>query len=109
MTVKDRVGRVRYVAFRVEPSVGRPAMSDAMPEGAKLTRFDGTFGIARTSHARAAEVRVALAAVSRAGGRDVLVATLGTSGTLKAVARRFPPGAKAGERGPRPPRPEGKS
>lgn len=108
VTVKDRVGRPRYVAFRVEPSIPRQAMTEAMPPGAKLTRFDGTFGIARAPHTEQAAVVAALAGVARAGGRDVRVTTLAASGTLRGAAARLPPSAPAAKRGPRPPRPEGK-
>ena len=109
VTVKARVGRPRYVAFRVEPSVPRPAMNEALPPWAKLTRFDGTFGIARATHDRQAELVAHLNAATRAGGRDVKVRTLAASGTLKAAASRLPPRAPAAQRGPRPRRDESKA
>lgn len=109
VTVKARVGRSRYVAFRVEPSVPRAAMTEAMPPGARLTRFDGTFGIARATHDKRDAVVAALNALAKVGGRDVKVRTLAVSGTLKAAAARLPPRAPAAQRSPRPRRDESKA
>jgi RNase P/RNase MRP subunit POP5 len=106
MTVRDEVGRTRYVAFRVEAAgpVSRGAMQDALPQGAKLTRFDGKHGIARTLHTQAAALVAALAAVTKVGGQPVTIRTLVTSGTLRAAARRLPEGSPASQRGRRPSR-----
>lgn len=109
MTVKARVGRSRYVAFRVDPSVPRHAMTEAMPPAARLTRFDGTFGIARTTHDQRDGVVAALNAVAAAGGRAVQVRTLAVSGTLKAAAAHLPERAPAARRSPRPRRDESKA
>lgn len=100
MTVKDRVGRTRYVAVRVEGGpLSRGAFSALLPSGAKLTRFDGTFGIVRSTH-RAVEALLArLRDVTDAGGHQVLITTLATSGTLRAAARRLPPDSPASKRG----------
>lgn len=102
MTVKDRVGRPRYVAFRVAQSTSREKAARLLPEGAKLTRFDGTFGIVRVAHTEAAPLVQAL----NEGGH---ASTIATSGTLAGAARRLPPQAGAAKRGPRPPRDQGKA
>ena len=109
VTVKARVGRSRYVAFRVEPSVSRAAMTEALPAAARLTRFDGTFGIARTTHDQREAVVAGLNAATRVGGREVRVSTLAVSGTLRGAASRLPPRAGAAQRGPRPRRDESKA
>jgi hypothetical protein len=96
MTVRDKVGRVRYIAFRSPRASSRGAVAALLPEGARLTRFDGSFGIVRTDHERARDV----AAAMRARGLE----TLATSGTIRAAARRLPPEAAASKRTPRPDR-----
>jgi hypothetical protein len=101
MTVKDRVGRPRYVAFRLHGGpLPRPALSGILPPAAKLTRFDGTHGIVRTLHRDREAVQAFLDAVTKAGGRDVRVETLATSGTIRKAAEALPPEAPAakGER-----------
>ena len=97
--MRDRTGRTRYVVFEVEEGApwSRGQAGRLLPEGVKLTRFDGRFGIARTTHDRQAEV---VAALQAAPG----VRTRAVSGTIRAAARRLPPGADAAQRGPRPPR-----
>ncbi|HWH07725.1 MAG TPA: Rpp14/Pop5 family protein, partial [Candidatus Thermoplasmatota archaeon] len=96
-------------AFRVDPSVPRAAMTGALPPGARLTRFDGTFGIARAAHDQRDAVVAALNGLASVGGREVRVRTLAVSGTLKAAASRLPPRAGAAQRGPRPRRDESKA
>ena len=100
MTVRDRVGRTRYVAFRVEPSLSRPALSGALPQAAKLTRFDGTFGIVRTSHRDRDDVVRVLMGLRRVGDKEVRVETLTTSGTIRGAARALPASSEASRRTP---------
>ena len=96
MTVKDRVGRVRYVAFRLgDGSLHRQQLAGALPPGARLTRFDGVHGVLRTTHREAAALRERLARPLRVAGKDVAVETLATSGTLRAAAAALPEGAEA--------------
>jgi RNase P/RNase MRP subunit POP5 len=99
VTVRDKVGRTRYVAFRLEGGpVGRAALAAALPEWARLTRFDGTHGVVRCLHTQRDALVEALCALERVGGRDVRVRTLATSGTMRGVARAFPPGVEVRER-----------
>lgn len=97
MTVKDRVGRVRYVAFRVEgPPRSRSDVAGLLQPPRKLTRFDGSHGIAKTTHLD----RDAL--VQRL--RDAGLTTLATSGTIRAAAEALPPASPAARRSPPPPK-----
>ncbi len=101
MTVKDEVGRTRYVAFRVEGGpLSRGPMSGLLPEGARLTRFDGEHGIARCIHTERDALVERLTGITRIGGRDIRIVTLATSGTIRKVAQALPPGAA-----PRAPKP----
>src|SRR5207237_218878 len=100
VTVKDRVGRTRYVAVRVEGGpLSRGALSALLPGEAKLTRFDGTFGVVRTTHRAVDALLAHLRGVTGAGGKPVLITTLATSGTLRAAAKRLPPDSPAAHRG----------
>lgn len=104
MTVRDKVGRTRYVAFRVAQGapVPRPAMAAALPEWARLTRFDGTHGLVRCLHTQRDALLEAMGAIARAGNREVRVETIATSGTLRKAAESLPPDAPARARGKRP-------
>lgn len=103
MTVKDKVGRPRYVAFRlVGGPLSRPALSGALPGFARLTRFDGTFGILRTTHRDRDELLRVLKDPRRIGDKEVRVETLATSGTLRGAASALPAEAEAAKRTPRP-------
>jgi len=96
VTVKDRVGRTRYVAFRVDGGpLSRAALGAILPPSAKLTRFDGTHGVARCVHRDLDALRPVLNAAHRVGGKDVQLVSLVTSGTLRAAARALPPGSEA--------------
>lgn len=99
MTVKDQVGRPRYVAFRLEGGpLSRGALSGALPPSAKLTRFDGTHGIVRTLHRELDGLKARLAAVEKIGGRDVRVHALATSGTIRKAAEALPRESPAARR-----------
>ena len=103
MTVKDRVGRTRYIAFRIDgTTLSRGALSAALPPFAKLTRFDGTHGIVRTNHRdRDALVQV-LKDLRMVSGTDVRVETLVTSGTIRQAALALPKESAASKRTPAP-------
>lgn len=103
MTVRDKVGRNRYVAFRVEGG-GVPRNAIVLPEGAKLTRFDGEYGIAKCAHTKSDALIAALTSVTKLAGKPASVRTIVTSGTLKAAAARLPASSPASKRGPRPSR-----
>jgi RNase P/RNase MRP subunit POP5 len=97
LVVKDDVGRVRYVAFRMEarPPLARAQLERLLPEGARLTRYDGVHGIVRTTH------RSAAALLDHLRAQPVLITTIATSGTLRGAARRLPASTAAATRGPR--------
>lgn len=102
VTVRDKVGRTRYVAFRLDGGpLPRPVLAGALPPSAKLTRFDGTWGILRTTHRERDALLEALAAPRRLAGRDVVVETLVTSGTIRKAAEALPPGSPASKRTPK--------
>src|SRR5205823_772501 len=99
VTVKDRVGRTRYVVVRIDGGpLSRSGLGALLPPDAKLTRFDGTFGIVRTTHRAVDALLVHLRGVTSAGGKPVLITTLATSGTLRAAARRLPADSSAAAR-----------
>lgn len=93
VVVKDKVGRSRYVAFRLDAPLARGALERLLPPGARLTRFDGTFGILRTTH------RERDALMDHLGKAPVIITTLTTSGTIRAAAARLPATARAAVRG----------
>jgi len=99
MTVRDKVGRTRYVAFRLLGApLPRAALSGALPLGAKLTRFDGTYGVLRTTHRDRDALLAVLKEPLRVGGSEVRVETLATSGTLRKAAAALPPESAASRR-----------
>jgi hypothetical protein len=102
VTVKDRVGRVRYVAFQLVEGapLPRPALAGALPSYAKLTRFDGTYGIVRVGHRDRDAALAVLKGMARLGGREVRVETLTTSGTIRGAARALPAASEASRRTP---------
>jgi RNase P/RNase MRP subunit POP5 len=114
LTVRDRVGRKRYVAFRLEahtmPHEGprwpsRRSVSEAVAAAAReqvgteprlagarieLTIFDGQRGLFRVPHHVLAETRALLSALelpSETGSFRIV--TLGTSGTLLGARERW--------------------
>lgn len=99
MTVKDRVGRPRYVAFRIDGGpLHRQALSGILPPTAKLTRFDGVHGIVRTLHRDREAVQAFLDGLTKLGAREARVVTLATSGTMRKAAEALPEGSGAGRR-----------
>lgn len=100
VTVRDKVGRTRYVAFRLRGgSVRRDELGAALPPWARLTRFDGTHGLVRCLHTQRDELVAHLTGLRRVGARDVEVETLATSGTLRRAAEALPRNAPARARG----------
>lgn len=99
VTVKDQVGRPRYLAFRLEGGpLPRPVLSGALPPAAKLTRYDGTHGIVRTLHRDRDAIQTALESLARIGNRGVRVVTLATSGTMRKAAEALPRESAAAKR-----------
>lgn len=104
MTVKDRVGRVRYVAFRVAEGapVSRGALGGALPPPAKLTRFDGAHGIVRTVHTERERLVAFLQQLDQVSGKPAKIETLTVSGTIRKAAEALPPESAAAKRTPKP-------
>ena len=101
MVVRAKTGRTRYVAFRLEGGpLSRAALAGALPASAKLTRFDGTHGILRTTHRDRDALLAVLKAPLAVGGHEVRVETLATSGTLRKAATALPVDAPAAKRSP---------
>lgn len=88
--------RRRYVAFIVDARQAEPPARDAfvaaldaactaegLSAGRRLTLYDGRSGVARCSHTEQAALLRALCSIARAGGTDVAVSTVATSGTIK--------------------------
>lgn len=109
--VKDRVGRNRYVAFRVEggAALSRDQVIEALreaahglPEDARpwLIRWRGGEGVVRCGHRHKETVLDLLRSLRRIGGREVRVETLGTSGTVRKAVRKYlgqgPPSPRSG-------------
>lgn len=103
MTVRDRVGRTRYVAFRIVEGgpLPRGALSGALPAFAKLTRFDGAYGVLRTNHRDRDELVRVLKSTLRVQAKDVRLETLTTSGTLRKAASALPAESSASKRAPK--------
>jgi RNase P/RNase MRP subunit POP5 len=114
LTVRDKVGRHRYIGFTVEAPFrpGREDISRALSEAGRvapggpvqfnLTVFDGKKGIVKVPHTAKAPAIAALNAI-RGIGRDrapVSVRTVVTSGTICTVKARMgiAPGPKPWER-----------
>lgn len=102
MTVRDRVGRTRYIGFIVESGqrVGREELTRALGESARtlggdfsyqLTAFEGGRGILRVPHRLKMDSILLLSSI-RAVGRDrvpVRIRTVVTSGTICTVKERL--------------------
>lgn len=108
MTVRDRVGRTRYIGFLLESTrrLGRDELTKALAEQVRregkglsfqLTVFDGGRGILKVSH-RSKEDSLRLLTTLQAAGADrtpVRISTIVTSGTICTVKERMgiPPGS----------------
>lgn len=103
MTVKNKVGRRRYIAFRIEnPShrfFSRSEVISALNSTASarrikaplLTVFDAqhSLGIVRVRHTEKEKAIELLNTIKKIGGREVKVVTLRTSGTIKTLRERY--------------------
>ncbi len=105
MTVKDRIGRKRYIAFRIETHSTRffsrddviGALRRAAYSGKDrikpphLTVFDAprSIGVVRVKHTDKERAIELLNSIRSIGGRDVKVVTLRTSGTIKSLRERY--------------------
>ena len=100
MVVKDRVGRNRYVAFRIggaqRPSAAgfaevlRAASALALPEDRpRLVFLEGDRGLVRCRHTAKAATIARLQALNREVEGAFRVETLGTSGTIRRARRKY--------------------
>ncbi|MBI4392444.1 MAG: hypothetical protein HY556_01415 [Euryarchaeota archaeon] len=111
MTVKDRVGRNRYIVFKVEPTstpkrdvqgsilgVLSRHVSGLGPAIRKpaLIAYEEGVGILRVPHIMKGDAIDALTGITWAGRptATVTVTTLGTSGTIRAAQRFVPRGRR---------------
>lgn len=61
---------------------------DCKEMGIYLTRFDGTKGIVRCNHVEKDNVINLLKSIKNLSNENVVIDTLGTSGTIKALVRK---------------------
>lgn len=96
MVVRDKVGRKRYIIFRVnaERTVSRKDFEKAISSSfrmkgpfqsvkPKLINFDGEVGILRCLHTGKERAIEVLTAITHVGDMDVKVDTVKTSGTIR--------------------------
>jgi RNase P/RNase MRP subunit POP5 len=102
LTVRDKVGRTRYIGFLLESArrVGRDEVTRELADESRqrgvshpfqLTVFDGGRGILKVPHVRKNDF-IAILSSLRAVGRDrvpVQVRTVVTSGTICTVKERM--------------------
>jgi RNase P/RNase MRP subunit POP5 len=99
MVVKEKRGRRRYIAFRVEPKLSDAELlailnATLSPRGTKVPKviqFDGRMGIIRCSPADKDKVISALSEGSDPRGK---IETLCTSGTLLTLREKYFPTAE---------------
>lgn len=96
MVVRDKVGRKRYIVFRVdaERAISRRDFEQAIISSfrvkgtfqsvrPKLIGFDGKAGILRCLHTGKERAIEILTATTRVADKDVKVETVKTSGTIR--------------------------
>jgi len=90
VTVREKTGRNRYVAFVVSPPAPKArflaALKSSNGERPWLVEYDGAQGICRCPHTRKDETIVFLNAL-RVG--NSVVTTTGTSGTIRKARAKF--------------------
>jgi len=90
MTVRDKVGRNRYIAFAVTPPVPKArlvaALKSSPGERPWLVEYDGARGLVRCPHT-AKEATIAFLNALRVG--NSVVSTTGTSGTIRKARAKF--------------------
>lgn len=89
-----RPDRPRYIAFRVDAddALTFDEIVDALrarDDDAWLVAFDGEQGIVRCPHTKKQATIELVSGLDEVGGASVDIATLGTSGTVKACRRKF--------------------
>jgi ribonuclease P/MRP protein subunit POP5 len=100
VTVKDKVGRNRYIVFRVEAGrgVGRAEVEEALrsagasvaPEDRpRLVLWRSGLGLARCRHTAKDPTIALLTGLTAIGGQAATVRTLGTSGTIRRARKKW--------------------
>ncbi len=100
MTVKDRVGRQRYIAFIIEAprefrrgevihAIHRALPRDIRNEDVWLTVFEHNAGIVRCPHLLKDRVIEILNSIREVSGVGVTFRTIITSGTIKKAKKKF--------------------
>ncbi len=92
--MSTRRPRYRYVAFRVEgPRAFRRdevlATLHALPDPLWLVGYEDPRGLVRCTHLRKEATIRALTELTSIAGTEVRVATLGTSGTIRAATEKY--------------------
>ena len=92
--MSTRRPRYRYIAFRVDgPRAFRRdevlEALHALPDPLWLVNFEHPKGLARCTHRNKDATIAALRGLTTIGRTTVRVTTLGTSGTIRAAARRY--------------------
>jgi ribonuclease P/MRP protein subunit POP5 len=100
MVVRERTGRVRYVAFRVVAprplargdflAALRQASADR-PDAPRprLVLFDGRRGLVRCRHTAKDATIALLRGLREVGDQALVVETLGTSGTIRRARKKY--------------------
>ena len=91
MTVQERVGRSRYIAFGVVPPVDKARLLAALrtapgSDRLRLVEYDGARGLVECAHV-AKDATVAFLNSLRIGGSGVR--TTGTSGTIRKARQKY--------------------
>ena len=90
MTVRDKVGRNRYIAFVVTPPVPKArllvALKSSPGERPWLVVYDGSHGLVRCPHT-AKDATIAFLNALRVG--TSVVRTTGTSGTIRKARAKY--------------------
>jgi RNase P/RNase MRP subunit POP5 len=91
VTVQERVGRSRYIAFAVVPPVDKTRLLAALrtapgPDHLRLVKYDGTRGLVECAHV-AKDATIAFLNGLRIGGSGVR--TTGTSGTIRKAQKKY--------------------
>lgn len=92
--MSTRRPRYRYIAFRVEGPrpFSRGEVLDALhglPDPLWLVGFEHPLGLARCTHRKKEATIEALNGLRTVAGESVQVATLGTSGTIRAATDKY--------------------
>lgn len=102
MAVKDKIGRRRYIAFRIQCDkeiqendlirvVREKCSKENKLEEIKpwILRFENNQGLLRCSHLAKERAIEMLMSINEVNGVKVNIETLGTSGTIRSAVRKY--------------------